>query len=201
MTRSMVIYFVLTGICTGLSVVSFSSSAKKALFNEVHWTVIWTVLFIYSIQTSTFVIFFGQLFKRGEYGHSSLDKHQSFPIAVRYFFCFFPNAGLLFCIQVMQQFERRAGTLISLLANRVSHSSSRWHADIQGIVLEYLRLSTLCWLDTFNHVDLFGDVHLSGDLCRTHQSGRVWSGSKMELFLEKILLETKLDYSTVGRDG
>ena len=36
-----------------------------------------------------------------------IDFYAGVPIGVRYFLCLFPNAGLLFCIQVMQQFERR----------------------------------------------------------------------------------------------
>jgi hypothetical protein len=67
----MFIYFILTGISTGLSVVVFPSSnarwnsVGKAVFNYAHWTLIWTILFVYSIQVSAFAVFFGQFFKRG----------------------------------------------------------------------------------------------------------------------------------------
>jgi len=63
------IYFVLIGVITGLSVVVLpstgfrSNSVSKALFNYTHWTLIWTILFVYSIQTSAFSVFFGQFFK------------------------------------------------------------------------------------------------------------------------------------------
>jgi hypothetical protein len=68
----MCIYFILTGICTGLSFVVLQSSGarwnsvSKAIFNYTHWTIIWTVLFVYSIQVSAFAVFFGQFFKRGK---------------------------------------------------------------------------------------------------------------------------------------
>ena len=130
----MCVYFILTCITTGLSVISLSSDQKKAVFNYVHWTVIWTILFVYSIQVSTFAVFFGQLFKRGKFVCfcifderkncmivllakllgivlwivTFIDFYAGVPIGVRYFLCFFPNTGLLFCIQVMQQFERRS---------------------------------------------------------------------------------------------
>jgi len=67
----MFIYFILTGISTGLSLVIFKSSGarwnsvSKAVFNYSHWTLIWTILFVYAIQVSTFAVFFGQFFKRG----------------------------------------------------------------------------------------------------------------------------------------
>lgn len=69
-TRSMFIFFILTGVATGLSKVAMKgsseswNSATKAVFNYVDWTVLWTVLFVYSIQVSTFAVFYGQFFKR-----------------------------------------------------------------------------------------------------------------------------------------
>jgi hypothetical protein len=69
----MCIYFVLTSIVTGLCMLVLPSSnatrtsVSKALFNYTHWTLIWTILFIYSIELSTFSVFFGQLFKRRKY--------------------------------------------------------------------------------------------------------------------------------------
>jgi hypothetical protein len=65
----MLIYLVLIGVMTGLSFVVIPSSGaransmSKSLFNYTHWTVIWTILFVYSIQTSAFSVFFGQFFK------------------------------------------------------------------------------------------------------------------------------------------
>ncbi len=38
-----------------------------------------------------------------------IDFYSGTPIGVRYLLCLFPNAGLLFCIQVIQQYERRSG--------------------------------------------------------------------------------------------
>jgi amino acid transporter len=70
MTRSMLIYFVLIGVVTGLSMLVLPSSGaransvSKALFNYTNWTVIWTILFVYSIQVSAFAVLFGQFFKR-----------------------------------------------------------------------------------------------------------------------------------------
>ena len=40
-----------------------------------------------------------------------IDFYGSAPVAVRYILCLFPNTGLLFCIQVMQQYERRGGEM------------------------------------------------------------------------------------------
>ncbi len=64
------IYVVLSGIVTGLSLVVLPSNAfrtnsvSKALFNYTHWTILWTILFVYSIQVSAFSVLFGQFFKR-----------------------------------------------------------------------------------------------------------------------------------------
>jgi hypothetical protein len=41
-----------------------TNSVRKALFNYTHWTVLWTILFVYSIQVSAFGVLFGQFFKR-----------------------------------------------------------------------------------------------------------------------------------------
>ncbi len=66
----MLIYFVLIGVVTGLSMLVFPSSGarvnsvSRALFNYTDWTVIWTILFVYSIQVSAFSVLFGQFFKR-----------------------------------------------------------------------------------------------------------------------------------------
>ncbi len=66
----MLIYLVLIGVVTGLSMIVIPSSGarrnsvSKAMFNYTHWTVIWTILFVYSIQVSTFSVLFGQFFKR-----------------------------------------------------------------------------------------------------------------------------------------
>ena len=38
-----------------------------------------------------------------------IDFYPTAPVGLRYFLCFLPNAGLLFCIQVLQQYERRSG--------------------------------------------------------------------------------------------
>lgn len=114
------------------------NSVTKAVFNYTDWKVLWTVLFVYAIQTSVFAVFFGQLFKRrnilflpiikseneDNFTHilallaklvglviwiiTFVDFYPSAPVGIRYFLCFFPNAGLLFCIQVMQQYERRS---------------------------------------------------------------------------------------------
>jgi hypothetical protein len=40
------------------------NSASRALFNYTHWTLLWTILFVYSIQVSAFAVFFGQFFQR-----------------------------------------------------------------------------------------------------------------------------------------
>ena len=37
-----------------------------------------------------------------------IDFYAGVPVGVRYFLCLFPNTGLLYCLQVMQQFERRS---------------------------------------------------------------------------------------------
>ena len=69
----MFIYFILTCICAGLSVLVLPKSRdvvinqSKAIFNYAHWTLIWTILFVYSIEVSAFAVFFGQLFKRRIY--------------------------------------------------------------------------------------------------------------------------------------
>lgn len=68
-TRSMLIYFVLIGVMTGLSMIVMPSSGarvnsvSKGLFNYTHWTLLWTILFVYSIQVSAFSVLFGQFFK------------------------------------------------------------------------------------------------------------------------------------------
>ena len=80
--RSMCIYFVITGVTTGLTVVilpstsASSKSVSKAIFNLTHWTLIWTILFVYSIQVSTFSVLFGQFFRRRKYDFA-VDRHDS----------------------------------------------------------------------------------------------------------------------------
>ena len=67
-TRSMLIYIVLIGLMTGLSMIvmpssgSETNSVSRGLFNYADWTLIWTILFVYSIQVSAFSVLFGQFF-------------------------------------------------------------------------------------------------------------------------------------------
>jgi hypothetical protein len=74
----MLIYFVLIGVVTGLSMIVIPSSGarvnsvSKGVFNYTNWTVIWTILFVYSIQASAFSVLFGQLFK-----HRKKEKRYS----------------------------------------------------------------------------------------------------------------------------
>jgi len=115
-TRSMLIFFILTLVSSGLSVVSLSSDGPKAVFNYVDWFVVFTILFVYSFQVSTFAVFFGQIFKRVLLAKligivfwivTFIDFYSNVPVVGRYILCFLPNTGLLFCLQIMQQFERR----------------------------------------------------------------------------------------------
>jgi hypothetical protein len=77
----MLIYFVLIGVLTGLSMIvlpssgSRTNSVSRGLFNYTDWTVIWTILFVYSIQVSAFSVVFGQFFKhrKREKRHSLVD--------------------------------------------------------------------------------------------------------------------------------
>ncbi|CAF3610572.1 unnamed protein product [Rotaria sordida] len=122
-TRSMCIYIVLSSILTGFSVLvlpssnTTSTSVSKAVFNYAHWTLIWTILFIYSIQLSTFSVFFGQFFSRPLLAKflaftiwilTFIDFYIGAPVAIRYLMCLFPNTGLLFCLEVIQQYERKS---------------------------------------------------------------------------------------------
>lgn len=73
MARAMCIFVVLTSLVTGLSFLTLPSSSKrpnsvhKSIFSLTHWTLVWTVFFVYSIHTSAFSVFFGQFFKRRKY--------------------------------------------------------------------------------------------------------------------------------------
>ncbi|CAF0848696.1 unnamed protein product [Rotaria sordida] len=122
-TRSMLIFFILTSVVTGLSIIilptsgSRRNSVRKAIFNYTHWTLIWTILFVYSIQVSSFSVFFGQLFKRPFLAKlisfvvwilTLIDFYPGVPVGVRYFLCLFPNTGLMFCLQVILQYERKS---------------------------------------------------------------------------------------------
>ncbi|CAF0732502.1 unnamed protein product [Adineta steineri] len=121
-TRSMIIYFILSSVVTVLSLVVLPSSnskpgrVSKALFNYTHWTVLWTILFVYSIQVSAFSVLFGQFFKRPLLAKllgfvvwviTFIDFYPGVPVGARYFLCILPNAGLMFCLQVVLQYERR----------------------------------------------------------------------------------------------
>ncbi|UJR36716.1 hypothetical protein I4U23_029432 [Adineta vaga] len=94
-TRSMIIYFVLTSVVTGFSMLvlprsnNSRNSVSKALFNCTHWTVIWTILFVYSIQVSTFSVLFGQFFKR-----PLLAKLIGFVVWVITFIDFYPGVSV-----------------------------------------------------------------------------------------------------------
>ncbi|CAF4262993.1 unnamed protein product, partial [Adineta steineri] len=109
-TRSMIIYFILSSVVTVLSLVVLPSSnskpgrVSKALFNYTHWTVIWTILFVYSIQVSAFSVLFGQFFKRPLLAKllgfvvwviTFIDFYPGVPVGARYFLCILPNAGLM----------------------------------------------------------------------------------------------------------
>ncbi|CAF0732489.1 unnamed protein product [Adineta steineri] len=109
-------------VVTGLSMLVMPSSGarvnsiSKALFNSTHWTVLWTILFVYSIQVSTFSVLFGQFFKRPLLAKllgfvvwviTFIDFYPGVPVGARYFLCIFPNTGLMFCLQVLLQYERR----------------------------------------------------------------------------------------------
>ena len=66
---------------TGLSLAVLPSSGarfnsvSKALFNYTDWTLLWTILFVYSIQVSAFSVFFGQLFKRRKKSRGGEEVH------------------------------------------------------------------------------------------------------------------------------
>ncbi|CAF3392848.1 unnamed protein product [Rotaria sp. Silwood1] len=122
-TRSMLIFFILTTVVTGLSMIvlptsgSRKNSVRKAIFNYTHWTLIWTILFVYSIQVSAFSVLFGQFFKRSFVAKvigfvvwiiTFIDFYPGVSVGVRYFLCLFPNTGLMFCLQVVLQYERRS---------------------------------------------------------------------------------------------
>ncbi|CAF4176829.1 unnamed protein product, partial [Adineta steineri] len=109
-TRSMIIYFILSSVVTVLSLVVLPSSnsrpgrVSKALFNYTHWTVLWTILFVYSIQVSAFSVLFGQFFKRPLLAKllgfvvwviTFIDFYPGVPVGARYFLCILPNAGLM----------------------------------------------------------------------------------------------------------
>ena len=38
-----------------------------------------------------------------------IDYYPDVPVGVRYFLCLFPNTGLMFCLQVVLQYERKGG--------------------------------------------------------------------------------------------
>ncbi len=38
-----------------------------------------------------------------------IDFYPGAPIAIRYIMCLFPNTGLMFCLLVVQQYERKSG--------------------------------------------------------------------------------------------
>jgi hypothetical protein len=94
----MFIFFILTGASTGLSLVVFPSSGNlptsvsRAVFNFSHWTLIWTILFVYSIQVSAFAVFFGQFFKQGNHLFSLLFLRYKINL-----FCSFTSEITWFC--------------------------------------------------------------------------------------------------------
>ncbi|CAM4944466.1 unnamed protein product [Rotaria socialis] len=132
MIRSMLIFFVLSGVVTGLSIMVLPSgnagnnSVRKAIFNYAHWTLIWTILFVYSIQVSAFSVFFGQFFKNpflakliafAVWVVTLIDFYPGVSVGVRYFLCLFPNTGLMFCLQVVLQYERDGSRIFCSLKN------------------------------------------------------------------------------------
>lgn len=38
-----------------------------------------------------------------------IDYYPGAPVAIRYLMCLFPNTGLMFSLQVIQQYERKSG--------------------------------------------------------------------------------------------
>jgi len=59
------------------------NSVSKAILNYTHWTLLWTILFVYSIQVSAFSVFFAQFFKRRKTKkrHSLVDSIYLFCIS------------------------------------------------------------------------------------------------------------------------
>ncbi|UJR36715.1 hypothetical protein I4U23_029431 [Adineta vaga] len=125
-TRAMAIYLILISVVTALSLVVLPSATarpgrvSKALFNYTHWTVIWTILFVYSIQTSAFSVLFGQFFKSPLLAKligfvvwviTFIDFYTGLSVDTRYFLCIFPNTSLMFCLQVVLQYERKGGEI------------------------------------------------------------------------------------------
>ena len=141
----MFIYIVLTSVATGFSYIQLPSSGGsansvgKSIFTFAHWTLIWTILFVYSIQVSTFSVLFGQFFQQRKNSNrifsvkytlsrwiallakligfllwvlTFIDFYSGSAVGVRYFMCLFPNTGLLFCLQVVLQYERKSGESI-----------------------------------------------------------------------------------------
>ncbi|CAF0922953.1 unnamed protein product [Adineta ricciae] len=128
-TRSMSIYLILTSVVTALSMVLLPSAnsrpgrVSKALFNYTHWTVIWIILFVYSIQVSAFSVLFGQFFKRPLLAKligfvvwviTFIDFYPGVSAVTRYILCIFPNTSLMFCLQIVLQYERNGANLTTL---------------------------------------------------------------------------------------
>ena len=103
-----------------------------------------------------------------------IDFYALVPVGLRYFLCLFPNAGLLFCIQVLQQYERRSGQFIgseSIVSRLIFFS--RWYGYVSTTVFQYFRLSIVHWCLSTSDVNLFGDLSITGCLCRTVKSRRI----------------------------
>ena len=178
-------------------------SVSKALFNYTHWTLIWTILFVYSIQVSAFSVLFGQFFKRRMQNtlkifsqifstHPCLlallakligfvlwvitfiDFYTDLTPGVRYILCMFPNTSLMFCLQVVLQYERKGGTTLSLLSPSLTHlllHPPSVDDDLRAPLLQPLSLSAVHRRLPACDARLFGDLPALGHLCRETQPG------------------------------
>jgi hypothetical protein len=58
-----------------------------------------------------------------------IDFYPGAPVAIRYILCLFPNTGLMFCLLVIQQYERNSGSLFFALFIIIIISTKTFRLD------------------------------------------------------------------------
>jgi hypothetical protein len=95
-----------------------------------------------------------------------IDFYPGTSVGTRYFFCLFPNTGLLFCLEVVLQYERKGGMFIIILVSHLFHplTNSRWNHDICQALLEFISIPIIYWYMSSSDAYLFCDLFILGNL-------------------------------------
>nr|QUF59430.1 ATP-binding cassette transporter Abca3-like2 [Brachionus angularis] len=126
--RSLIPYMILSLLFAIVTAIKFnprikddSSLTKKAVFYHTNFFVGFSLFFVYSIQVAMFTLLLGQIFSKTFIAKTItiilwlltvINFYDNLPSSgIKYIFCMFPNAALIFAFQAIFQFERSSKPL------------------------------------------------------------------------------------------